>query len=48
MAAIAPSRKLVTPTNVFTVGRANQQQLTRAILLSDLCRKGRDSTRLLA
>jgi hypothetical protein len=29
MATIAPSRKLVTLTNVFTVGRANQRQLMR-------------------
>jgi hypothetical protein len=29
MATIAPSRKLVTLTNVFTVQRANQRQLMR-------------------
>jgi hypothetical protein len=41
----SPSRKLVTLINLFTVGRPNQQQLKRAILLSDLCRKRRDSRR---
>jgi hypothetical protein len=39
MATIAPSRKPVTLSNVFTVG----QGIMRAILLSDLCRKRRDS-----
>jgi hypothetical protein len=44
MTRISLSRKLVTLINVFTVRRANQQQLMRA-MLSDLCRKGRDSRR---